>query len=122
MGATVELVAPDISGYYGNTGVPFVTTLDSGKPGPDAMGASPEHRPHAHCARWQVPRCSLGAPNRRCSLPSQSGPVLRVLSRRSRGRWGKETRGGQFEINSAICRVLAAKEAGSTVHSQFTCS
>jgi hypothetical protein len=60
MGATVELVAPDISGYYGNTGVPFVTTLDSGKPGPDAMGASPEHRPHAHCARWQVPRCSLG--------------------------------------------------------------
>ena len=36
----VELVAPDISGYYGNPGVPYVTTLDSGKPGPDAMGAS----------------------------------------------------------------------------------
>ncbi len=40
MAAKVELVAPDISEYYGNTGVPFVTTLDSGKPGPDAMGAS----------------------------------------------------------------------------------
>jgi predicted deacylase len=34
----VELEAPDISAYeLGNTGVPFVTTLDSGKPGPDAM-------------------------------------------------------------------------------------
>lgn len=34
----VELEAPDISAYAeGNTGVPYVTTLDSGKPGPDAM-------------------------------------------------------------------------------------
>eukprot|EP01052_Picozoa_sp_SAG31_P010077 SAG31_NODE_542_length_14269_cov_7.826253_5_plen_328_part_00 len=33
----VELEAPDISAYHGNTSAPFVTTLDSGKPGPDAM-------------------------------------------------------------------------------------
>ena len=36
-GPAVELVAPDISNYTGNTGVPYVTTLDSGRPGPDAM-------------------------------------------------------------------------------------
>ena len=33
----VELEAPDISDWVGNTGVPYVTTLDSGVPGPDAM-------------------------------------------------------------------------------------
>ena len=33
----VELEAPDISEWVGNTGVPYVTTLDSGVPGPDAM-------------------------------------------------------------------------------------
>jgi predicted deacylase len=34
----MELVAPDISAYEeSNTGVPYVHTLDSGKPGPDAM-------------------------------------------------------------------------------------
>jgi succinylglutamate desuccinylase len=34
----VELTAPDISRYrQGNTGIPYVTTLDSGKPGPHVM-------------------------------------------------------------------------------------
>jgi hypothetical protein len=34
----VELVAPDISAYKtGNTGVDYITTLDSGKPGPHVM-------------------------------------------------------------------------------------
>lgn len=34
----VELTAPDISGYkLGNTGVDYVHTFDSGKPGPDVM-------------------------------------------------------------------------------------
>lgn len=30
----VELSPPDISGYTGNTAIPYVTRLDSGKPGP----------------------------------------------------------------------------------------
>src|SRR3954468_16845125 len=30
----VELIPPDISGYTGNTTIPYVTRLDSGKPGP----------------------------------------------------------------------------------------
>ena len=35
---TVELRAPDISPYReGNTGIPYVTTFDSGKPGPHVM-------------------------------------------------------------------------------------
>ena len=34
----VELAAPDISPYrYGNTGIDYVTTFDSGKPGPHVM-------------------------------------------------------------------------------------
>ena len=34
----VELIAPDLSAYkVGNTGVDYVTTLDSGKPGPHVM-------------------------------------------------------------------------------------
>ncbi len=34
----VELIAPDISAYKaGNTGVDYVTTMDSGKPGPHVM-------------------------------------------------------------------------------------
>jgi predicted deacylase len=35
---TVELTAPDISRYrQGNTGIPYVTTFDSGKPGPHVV-------------------------------------------------------------------------------------
>ncbi|MEQ1515633.1 MAG: succinylglutamate desuccinylase/aspartoacylase family protein [Usitatibacteraceae bacterium] len=35
---TVELLPPDISAYRrGNTGIEYVTTIDSGKPGPHAM-------------------------------------------------------------------------------------
>ena len=30
----IELTPPDISGYTGNTDIPYVTRLDSGKPGP----------------------------------------------------------------------------------------
>ncbi|HTP84174.1 MAG TPA: M14 family metallopeptidase [Alphaproteobacteria bacterium] len=34
----IELVPPDISGYRaGNTGIPYVTTFDSGKPGPHVL-------------------------------------------------------------------------------------
>jgi len=34
----MELVPPDISGYRaGNTGIPYVTTFDSGKPGPHVL-------------------------------------------------------------------------------------
>ena len=34
----VELTPPDISAYReGNTGIPHVTTFDSGKPGPHVM-------------------------------------------------------------------------------------
>ena len=34
----VELIAPDISAYQlGNTGVEYITTFDSGKPGPHVM-------------------------------------------------------------------------------------
>jgi predicted deacylase len=34
----VDVLPPDISNYYGNTdNIPYVTTLDSGRPGPDAM-------------------------------------------------------------------------------------
>src|ERR1700716_1174955 len=34
----IELTPPDISAYReGNTGIPYVTTLDSGKPGPNVM-------------------------------------------------------------------------------------
>lgn len=33
----IELAAPDISAYRGNTGVPFFTTIPSGKPGPHAL-------------------------------------------------------------------------------------
>ena len=34
----VELTAPDIAAYKaGNTGIDYVTTLDSGKPGPHVM-------------------------------------------------------------------------------------
>jgi predicted deacylase len=33
----VELTAPDISGYVGNTTIPYVTRLDSGLPGPHVL-------------------------------------------------------------------------------------
>ena len=33
----IELTPPDISGYTGNTDIPYVTRLDSGKPGPHAL-------------------------------------------------------------------------------------
>ncbi|HUA55963.1 MAG TPA: succinylglutamate desuccinylase/aspartoacylase family protein [Candidatus Sulfotelmatobacter sp.] len=33
----VELTPPDISGYAGNTDIPFVTRLDSGRPGPHVL-------------------------------------------------------------------------------------
>jgi predicted deacylase len=33
----VELTPPDISGYMGNTDIPYVTRLDSGRPGPHVL-------------------------------------------------------------------------------------
>src|SRR5579871_5884152 len=33
----VELTPPDISGYIGNTDIPYVTRLDSGRPGPHVL-------------------------------------------------------------------------------------
>jgi predicted deacylase len=33
----VELAAPDIAAYAGNTGIPYVTSFDSGKPGPHVL-------------------------------------------------------------------------------------
>ena len=33
----IELTPPDISGYTGNTDIPYVTRFDSGKPGPHAL-------------------------------------------------------------------------------------
>jgi len=41
---TVELTAPDIAPYRaGNTGVPYVTRLDSGRPGPEVLVAAVVH-------------------------------------------------------------------------------
>lgn len=39
----VELTPPDISRYEGNTGIPYVTTFDSGKPGPHVMLVAVTH-------------------------------------------------------------------------------
>lgn len=33
----IELVPPDIAPYAGNTGIPYVTTFDSGRPGPHVL-------------------------------------------------------------------------------------
>ena len=33
----VELAAPDIAAYAGNTGIPYVTSFDSGRPGPHVL-------------------------------------------------------------------------------------
>ena len=33
----IELAAPDIAAYAGNTGIPYVTTMDSGRRGPHVM-------------------------------------------------------------------------------------
>src|SRR4051794_31174902 len=39
----IELTPPDISGYRGNTGIDYVTTLDSGRPGPHVLVAAVTH-------------------------------------------------------------------------------
>ncbi len=36
-GYVIELAAPDIAAYAGNTGIPYVTSFDSGRPGPHVL-------------------------------------------------------------------------------------
>ena len=46
----VELVAPDIEPYRkGNLGIDFVTSFDSGKPGPHVMINAVTHGVHIFC-------------------------------------------------------------------------
>ncbi len=39
----IELTAPDISGYTGNTDIPYVTQYDSGRPGPHLLIVASTH-------------------------------------------------------------------------------
>jgi predicted deacylase len=40
---TVDLKAPDVSAYRGNTGIDYVTTFDSGRPGPHVLVTAVTH-------------------------------------------------------------------------------
>jgi predicted deacylase len=52
----VEVAAPDITPYRtGNTGIPYVTTLDSGQPGPHAVIAALVHG-NELCGAWALVR------------------------------------------------------------------
>jgi len=50
----VEVVAPDISAYRrGNTGIPYVTTFESGRPGPHALITALVHG-NELCGAWAL--------------------------------------------------------------------
>ena len=52
--APVEIAAPDISAYrQGNTGIPYVTTFESGRPGPHAVITALVHG-NELCGAWAL--------------------------------------------------------------------
>ena len=51
----VEIAAPDITPWRGNTGTPYVTALDSGRPGPHAVITALVHG-NELCGAWALVR------------------------------------------------------------------